>query len=65
MTPSEQQLIDLLFDINKIKSRCERLQVPIAIPPIVYTKFDELNVEVTRWGMACVAEERREKGDPK
>lgn len=60
MTPNEQILIDLLFEIRKIEEKCKRLQVPIAIPPNVYDKFIELRSAISEWAIDCVVEERKQ-----
>jgi hypothetical protein len=65
MTISEKKLIDLLFGVKNFKEKCIKIHAPIAIPSVVYTKFDELILELTKWGIECVEEERKKGGESK
>jgi hypothetical protein len=60
MTKNEVPLIDLLYYVENLKTRLRRLDVPVAAPPVVYEKIDELNLALTNWAMECVTLERGE-----
>jgi hypothetical protein len=56
MSAPERDLLDLLVTVNKIETKCRRLNTAIAVPPIVYTKIDELRNQIARWGTENIVE---------
>jgi hypothetical protein len=54
MTTQEKNLLDLLCDINRLETRCKRLDAPEAVPPSVYKLLGRLRDELAKWGCECI-----------
>ena len=58
MTPT-----DLMVKLKELETRCRRARAPIAAPPAVYQKFQELRNEMADWALECIIEDRRNDDD--
>jgi hypothetical protein len=59
MTGPERDLLDLLVDLNRLESKCRRLDTAVAVPKIVYEKLADLRNEIAFWGTENVAEHKK------